>query len=270
MTIRLEFSLKDNAQLSVKSLVGFSGSSLEYSIIEKQIPLSKYYSYVQASEANYVQFMTPYDPVRIADWLQRRFQIGQLDLSREIAFKSGEDAISVKFDRGQLSIQASSLEVAQEVVQDYCSHFKVPELDSQASFMSDRNQLASLINQVAQLEQAYRELTIGMADDVNVVKSKIVQAEDCRIQKNYQGFREALGLLGQVNGQLFGEFMKRSTNLNEQANLSNLLRQYVRWTSNLKAGMPKQRFLSSCSEAYKNKDFAKLSELIDRSLSKRG
>mmetsp|Transcript_6882 Transcript_6882/g.12537 ORF Transcript_6882/g.12537 Transcript_6882/m.12537 type:complete len:185 (+) Transcript_6882:1195-1749(+) len=184
MTIRLEFSLKDNAQLSVKSLVGFSGSSLEYSIIEKQIPLSKYYSYVQASEANYVQFMTPYDPVRIADWLQRRFQIGQLDLSREIAFKSGEDAISVKFDRGQLSIQASSLEVAQEVVQDYCSHFKVPELDSQASFMSDRNQLASLINQVAQLEQAYRELTIGMADDVNVVKSKIVQAEDCRIQKN--------------------------------------------------------------------------------------
>jgi uncharacterized membrane-anchored protein len=81
-----------------------------------------------------------------------------------------------------------------------------------------------------------------------------------------RGFREALGHLSQINGELFGEFKKRSTNLGEQANSSTMMRQYVKWTANLKAGRTKQLFLNGCSEAYKAKDFGRLSEVRSRQL----
>jgi hypothetical protein len=192
MLVPLTFALKDNAQILVKALLGLSGSSPEYTIIEKYLSLSKFYAFVPSQElptSNFVQFSTGVEAARLNDWLQQRFYGGPFDLSREVAFLGGERAVSFRLDRGlvtdkQLTIKASSLEVAQEIVQEYCSYFKVPELDSRASFVNDRSYLVSLVEQVSQLEQANRNLTVGMAENVQIVKAKIVQAEDCRIQRN--------------------------------------------------------------------------------------
>lgn len=192
MIVPLEFSLKNHTQLLVKSLIGLSGSSNEYTIVEKYFPLTKFYTFVKAVEfisPNFVQFITPFDSAKITEWLQTLLYVGQVDLSRDvIAFKSKEAGLSVKFDRGQvminkLTLKASSLEIAQDIVQEYCAYFKITELDSQASFEVERNKLSAFIKQISQLEHAYRDLTIGMADDVNIIKAKVVQAEDCRIQK---------------------------------------------------------------------------------------
>jgi hypothetical protein len=192
MLVPLTFALKDNTQILVKALLGLSGNSSEYTIVEKSLPLSKFYAFVPSQNrppSDFVQFSTGVEAAGLNDWLQQRFSGGPFDFSREVTFLGGQRAVSFRLERErvtakQLTIKASSLEVAQEIVQEYCSYFKVTELDSRASFINDRSYLVSLVRQVSQLEETNRNLIVGMAENVQIVMAKIVQAEDCRIQRN--------------------------------------------------------------------------------------
>ena len=139
------------------------------------------------------------------------------------------------------------------MVQSFCGFCNTTELQSRAEFPQDFSSIAQLIEQVEQFNAVRMNLTVNMADSAQMVKALIIKSEDARLQHNMSYFLSTFAQLQQFNGEILGEYHKRTHNHEELMNNLKKVNQYIQRAGNLRCGGPKQRVIAACKEAFKKK-----------------
>ena len=81
----------------------------------------------------------------------------------------------------QVSFSCDSVHTASRLVQDMAQVFGITALSCEADFSKDLEALRQLLVQVADYNSNRVTLSTDMADMCNMVKERVVKAEDCRI-----------------------------------------------------------------------------------------
>lgn len=81
----------------------------------------------------------------------------------------------------QVSFSCDSVHTASRLVQDMAQVFGITALSCEADFPKDLEALRQLLVQVADYNSNRVTLSTDMADMCNMVKERVVKAEDCRI-----------------------------------------------------------------------------------------
>jgi hypothetical protein len=101
---------------------------------------------------------------------------------------------------------------ASRLVQDMAQAFGITALSSEADFPKDLEALRQLLVQVADYNANRVTLSTDMADMCNMVKERVVKAEDCRIILDIARARAAYVEIQDINLKLRQQYTKREAN----------------------------------------------------------
>jgi Bardet-Biedl syndrome 2 protein len=82
---------------------------------------------------------------------------------------------------GKVLIKTDSLEVAGDIVQDLCSIMNVTDIESNADFPKEMEELKVIIKKVNDYNEVRLHLAADMAEAIRNAKVFVVKAEDARI-----------------------------------------------------------------------------------------
>lgn len=81
-----------------------------------------------------------------------------------------------------ITIYSESIEVAGNCIQSLGDHFKIINLPCyRASFLEEINKLRQLVDRVEEIQNVRQHLVVEVADNANMIRSAVVQAEDARL-----------------------------------------------------------------------------------------
>jgi len=104
------------------------------------------------------------------------------------------------------------VQLASRLVQDMAQYFGITALSSEADFPKDLEILRQLLTQVADYNANRVKLSTDMADMCNMVKERVVKAEDCRIIMDIARSRSAYVEIHDINHKLRQQYTKREAN----------------------------------------------------------
>lgn len=82
---------------------------------------------------------------------------------------------------GKVLIKTDSMDVAGDIVQDLCSIMNITDLDSNADFPKEMEELKLVIKKVNDYNEVRLHLAADMAEAIRNAKVFVVKAEDARI-----------------------------------------------------------------------------------------
>jgi Bardet-Biedl syndrome 2 protein len=115
-------------------------------------------------------------------------------------------------DCSQVCFSCDSVQLASRLVQDMAQYFGITVLSSEADFPKDLENLRQLLTQVADYNANRVKLSTDMADMCNMVKERVVKAEDCRIIMDIARSRSAYVEIHDINLKLRQQYTKREAN----------------------------------------------------------
>lgn len=81
-----------------------------------------------------------------------------------------------------ITIYSESIEVAGNCVQSLGEHFKIVNLPCyRANFPDEINKLKQLVDRVEEIQSVRQHLVVEVADNANMIRAAVVQAEDARL-----------------------------------------------------------------------------------------
>jgi hypothetical protein len=104
------------------------------------------------------------------------------------------------------------VQLASRLVQDLAQCFGINSLSCEADFPKDLEILRQLLIQVADYNSNRVKLSTDMADMCNMVKERVVKAEDCRIILDIARARSAYVEIQDINVKLRQQYTKREAN----------------------------------------------------------
>lgn len=115
----------------------------------------------------------------------------------------------------QVCFCCDSVQLAARLVQDMAQVFGISALTCEADFPKDLETLRQLLAQVADYNANRVKLSTDMADMCNMVKERVVKAEDCRIILDVSRARSAYIEIHDINLKLRQQYTKREANHNQ-------------------------------------------------------
>ena len=115
----------------------------------------------------------------------------------------------------QVCFSCDSVHTASRLVQDMTQIFGITALSCEADFPKDLEVLRQLLVQVADYNANRVALSTDMADMCNLVKERVVKAEDCRIILDIARARSAYVDIHDINLKLRQQYTKRESNHNQ-------------------------------------------------------
>ncbi len=113
---------------------------------------------------------------------------------------------------GKVLIRTDNMEVAGDIVQDICNFMNISDLESNAEFPVEMEELKGLIKKVQDFNEVRLHLAADMADQIRNAKTFVVKAEDARILGDMKVMKKMYTNLFIENRNLIGELLKRNTN----------------------------------------------------------
>lgn len=270
--------------MCIKAMAGLSSNSVQYHVFEVDYPMPKFsmYHHTEASQLakrpeGYCTFLLAERPNRVWSWIVRSF-IG-LDENQAIprgsdpntvldvnflSLRTGEPlSISMTNEQGgKVTIRTDDLEVAGEIIQDFCTFLKVTELESTAHFPDEMEKFKAVLMRVDEYNSVRLKLTAEMADSSNGVKALIVKAEDYRILADMHNLKKVFSTLQQTNSDLIAEYNKRANNHQQLLSQLKEVNMMIQKAAKLRVGTPKTRVVSSCRQAIKKNNIHELFQIM--------
>lgn len=270
--------------MRIKAMAGLSSNSVQYHVFENDYPMPKFsmYHHTEAHQLTkkpegYCTFLLAERPNRIWSWLQRSF-IGIDDTMQAargqdvntlldinfLSLRTGEPlCISMTNEQGgKITIRTDDLEVAGEIVQDFCNFLKVNELESIAHFPDEMEKFKAVLMRVDEYNSVRLKLTAEMADSSNGVKALIVKAEDYRMLSDMSNLKKVFSSLQQTNSDLIAEYNKRANNHQQLLGQLKEVNMMIQKAAKLRVGTPKTRVVSSCRQAIKKNNIHELFQIM--------
>lgn len=165
---------------------------------------------------------------------------------------------------GALKVICEDMEIAGDFLQDLCSYMSVAELSSTAVFPVEYARCAETLDRVESMNQARLKLAAEMADVTQLVKALVVKIEDARMLGDVKTVRKTLDSLYEVNNELLGEHLKRSTNHAELLSAMKYVNFMVQKAARLRVGEAKNRIVAVCRNAVKDEKMSNLVSLFEK------
>jgi len=269
--------------MQIKAMAGLSSNSVQYHVFEVNYLMPKFsmYHHVPATQLTkkpegHCTFFLAERPNRIWSWLQRSFiQVDEQQMSRGqdanslldinfVSLRTGEPlCISMTNEQGgKVTIRTDDLEVAGEMIQDFCNSLQVTELESVAHFPDEMEKFKSVLMKVDEYNAVRLKLTAEMADSSNLVKALIVKAEDYRMLSDMGNLKKVFSSLQQTNSDLIAEYNKRANNHTQLLGQLKEVNMMIQKAAKLRMGTPKTRVVSSCRQAIKKNNIHELFQII--------
>merc|ERR1719326_1557220 len=163
---------------------------------------------------------------------------------------------------GKVTIRTDDLEVAGELVQDFCTFLQVSELESTAHFPDEMEKFKAVLMRVDEYNSVRLKLTAEMADSSNGVKQLIVKAEDYRMLSDMGNLKKVFSSLQQTNSDLIAEYNKRANNHQQLLGQLKEVNMMIQKAAKLRVGTPKTRVVSSCRQAIKKNNIHELFQIM--------
>ena len=255
-------------EIEIKALIGASPSAQQFQVFERRVKLPKFCKFDLRScpaPTGQVSFSLNFTP-RVQDWIKAKFLVNEEELMKindgKFCFSSeGENLHIIQMDKS-FSIMTDNIDLAGELIQDLSGFFGVTELTSTATFTKDLNRIKELLEKIEDFNSVRTQLTVNMAENCQNVKALIVKAEDARIQRNMQYFKQNLSNLHQFNGQLLSEYQIRANNHTELLNCLKIINQFIQRSGNLRCGQGKNKCIALFRDGVKNRNFALIAQAV--------
>mmetsp|Transcript_110890 Transcript_110890/g.192250 ORF Transcript_110890/g.192250 Transcript_110890/m.192250 type:complete len:718 (+) Transcript_110890:133-2286(+) len=268
--------------MHIKAMAGLSLNSVQYHVFEMNYLMPKFSMYhcmephqLTKWPTGYCTFFLPERPARLWSWLQRSFitvddqmqsrgtENTVLDVNF-ISLRSGEPlCITMTNEQGgKISIRTDDIEVAGEMIQDFCSFLQVTELESTAHFPDEMEKFKSVLMKVDEYNAVRLKLTAEMADSSNLVKALIVKAEDYRMLSDMSNLKKVFSNLQQTNSDLIAEYNKRANNHQQLLSQLKEVNMMIQKAAKLRVGSAKTRVVSACRQAIKKNNIHELFQII--------
>eukprot|EP00742_Colponemidia_sp_Colp-10_P006121 GILJ01006549.1.p1 GENE.GILJ01006549.1~~GILJ01006549.1.p1 ORF type:complete len:712 (+),score=127.24 GILJ01006549.1:705-2840(+) len=271
-----------STELQLKVLVGPSGSSPQYHVFELQFQLPKFSMFLPVTDrvnepTSQLIFGVPERVNRVMMWIENNFLLGEY-YQNLLQNRKNQEYLEATFlslrdnkpliirmaqpEGGKVVIKTDDMDLAGELVQDLAASLQLSELESFAEFPSEMEKFKNVLVKVDEHNAVRLRLTAEMADSSNLVKTLVVKAEDSRILGDMDTLKKIYGNLQQLNGDLIGEYIKRSNNHSELLESLKDVNQMIQRAAKLRVGNAKTRVVTACRAALKNNNVHALFQII--------
>lgn len=271
----------DACDVAVHVLVAASGASTTYHVFDLEFRIPKFWGWVPLRvdqvtrddiPAGSVSFAAAAGSVAVARWLDDTFRCDAASLVRDersdvrCVFLCLRDGSRVVFEQlaesGTACVRADTMERAGTFVDAMCVGLGMANLDSEADFPAEMDELRETLRVVDERNARRSKLAAETADTSNAVKALIVHAEDSRILRDFPAAIAAYGDLFDVNRELMVEHSKRAENHAELLKALKHVNQVIQRASRLRYGAGAARVVKACRKAVKENNTQALFRIV--------
>ncbi|XP_046290533.1 Bardet-Biedl syndrome 2 protein isoform X2 [Marmota monax] len=239
--------------LHLKTFVGYR-SSTQFHVFEltRQLPRFSMYALTSpdiASEpVSYVNFIIAERAQRIAIWLNQNFLLPEDSNIQNAPF--------------QITVNTDDIDLAGDIIQSMASFFAVEDLQVEADFPVYFEELRKVLVKVDEYHSVHQKLSADMADNSNLIRSLLVQAEDARLMRNMKTMKNRYMELYDLNKDLLNGYKIRCNNHTELLGNLKAVNQAIQRAGRLRVGKPKNQVISACRDAIRSNNINTLFRIM--------
>ncbi|XP_043234328.1 Bardet-Biedl syndrome 2 protein homolog [Amphibalanus amphitrite] len=258
--------------LHIKALVGYVNSE-HYHVFELTRQLPRFAMYALSTEQvqppeGFVTFKLNERVQRMVMWLNQSFLLleelavpGDLDITMTSLRTCRPLQLQMK-QSGQVTIRVDDMELAGDIIQTLTSFLKVEDLQCEADFPAELEQLEKTLSRVLEYQSVRERLTAEMADYSGIIRSLVVRAEDARLLADMKSMKRWYMELFDVNRDLISDYKIRCNNHEELMACLKQVNQTIQKAGKLRVGKPKAAVIAGCRAAFKNSNIPSLLKTI--------
>lgn len=250
--------------LHLKVYVGYR-SSTQFHVFEltRQLPRFSMYALINPDSAteppSYVNFVIAERAQRVALWLNQNFLLPDDTTIQNAPFKvcfsslrnGGQLLIKIKLN-GEVTINTDDIDLAGDIIQSLASFFAIEELQVEADFPAYFEELKKVLMKVDEYHSVYQKLSADMADNSNLIRSLLVQAEDARLMRDMRTMKNRYMELYDLNKDLLSGYKIRCNNHTELLGNLKAVNQAIQRAGRLRVGKPKNQVIAACRDAIRS------------------
>ncbi|XP_072278942.1 BBSome complex member BBS2 [Pyxicephalus adspersus] len=260
--------------LHIKAFVGYK-SSVQFHVFELTRQLPRFSMYVLSSPtsspepSSYVTFSINERVQRVVLWLNQNFLLPEDTEVQSAPFQicftslrdSGNLLINMK-PNGEITLRTDDLDLAGDIIQSLAAFLAIEDLPVEADFPKYFDQLRKVLVQVDESHSVHQKLTADMADQSNLIRSMLVQAEDARLMRDIKNMKKGYTELYDLNRDLINRYKIRCNNHTELLNNLKCVNQAIQRAGRLRVGKPKAQVITACRDAIRTNNINALFRIM--------
>ncbi|XP_056382250.1 Bardet-Biedl syndrome 2 protein isoform X2 [Hyla sarda] len=260
--------------LHIKAFVGYK-SSAHFHVFELTRQLPRFSMYVLSNPdsapepSSHVTFTMSERVQRVVLWLNQNFLLPEdtevQSAPFQICFTSLRDSgtllLSMK-PNGEITLRTDDIDLAGDIIQSLAAFLAIEDLPVEANFPKYFDQLRKVLIQVDDSHSVHQKLTADMADQSNLVRSMLVQAEDSRLMRDMKNMKKRYTELYDLNKDLINRYKIRCNNHTELLNNLKCVNQAIQRAGRLRVGKPKAQVITACRDAIRSNNINALLRIM--------
>lgn len=138
----------------------------------------------------------------------------------------------------------------------------IDDLPVEANFPKYFDQLRKVLVQVDDSHSVHQKLTADMAEQSNLIRSMLVQAEDSRLMRDIKNMKKRYTELYDLNKDLINRYKIRCNNHTELLNNLKCVNQAIQRAGRLRVGKPKAQVITACRDAIRSNNINALFKIM--------
>lgn len=260
--------------LHIKAFVGYK-SSVQFHVFELTRQLPRFSMYVLSNPAtvpepsSHVTFTINERVQRVVLWLNQNFLLPEdtevQSAPFQICFTSLRDSGTVLFSmkpNGEITLRTDDIDLAGDIIQSMSAFLAIDDLPVEANFPKYFDQLRKVLVQVDDSHSVHQKLTADMAEQSNLIRSMLVQAEDSRLMRDIKNMKKRYTELYDLNKDLINRYKIRCNNHTELLNNLKCVNQAIQRAGRLRVGKPKAQVITACRDAIRSNNINALFKIM--------
>uniref|UniRef100_A0AAA9SQW6 Bardet-Biedl syndrome 2 protein homolog n=1 Tax=Bos taurus TaxID=9913 RepID=A0AAA9SQW6_BOVIN len=260
--------------LHLKTFVGYR-SSTQFHVFEltRQLPRFSMYALTSPDPASeplsYVNFIIAERAQRVVMWLNQNFLLPEdtniQNAPFQVCFTSlrngGQLYIKIKLS-GEITVNTDDIDLAGDIIQSMASFFAIEDLQVEADFPVYFEELRKVLVKVDEYHSVHQKLSADMADNSNLIRSLLVQAEDARLMRDMKTMKNRYMELYDLNKDLLNGYKIRCNNHTELLGSLKAVNQAIQRAGHLRVGKPKNQVITACRDAIRSNNINMLFRIM--------
>ncbi|XP_040266216.1 Bardet-Biedl syndrome 2 protein [Bufo bufo] len=260
--------------LHIKAFVGYK-SSIQFHVFELTRQLPRFSMYVLSNPAtapepsSHVTFTINERVQRVVLWLNQNFLLPEdtevQSAPFQICFTSLRDSGTLLLNMkpsGEITLRTDDIDLAGDIIQSMATFLAIEDLPVEANFPKYYDQLRNVLVQVDDSHSVHQKLTADMADQSNLIRSMLVQAEDSRLMRDVKNMKKRYTELYDLNKDLINRYKIRCNNHTELLNKLKCVNQAIQRAGRLRVGKPKAQVITACRDAIRSNNINALFRIM--------
>ncbi|KAG9467357.1 Bardet-Biedl syndrome 2 protein isoform X2 [Eleutherodactylus coqui] len=260
--------------LHIKAFVGYR-SSVQFHVFELTRQLPRFSMYVLGNPAttpepsSHVTFTINERVQRVVLWLNQNFLLPEdtevQSAPFQICFTSLRDSGTLLLNmkpNGEITLRTDDVDLAGDIIQSMATFLAIEDLPVEANFPKYFDQLRKVLGKVDDSHSVHQKLTADMADQSNLIRSMLVQAEDSRLMRDMKNMKNRYTELYDLNKDLINRYKIRCNNHTELLNNLKCVNQAIQRAGRLRVGKPKAQVITACRDAIRSNNINALFRIM--------